>query len=109
MQDRVLSLLGLAAKAGRVVSGGFSAEEAVKSKKACLILIAEDTQTNTLKRFTDKCSHYNIPIRFYGTKETLGRAVGKESRACIALTDRGFAQGILKILNEQKDTDAIDA
>ena len=29
MQDRVLSQLGLAAKAGKIAAGGFSAEEAV--------------------------------------------------------------------------------
>ena len=98
MQDRVLSLLGLAAKAGAVVSGGFSAEEAVRKRKAQLVLIAEDAQTNTVKKFTDKCSHYTIPFRFYGSKEALGHAVGRESRACIAVMDRGFAASILSKL-----------
>lgn len=96
MQDRVLSLLGLAARAGKIAAGGFSAEEAVKSRKARLVLIAEDTQSNTVKKFTDKCAFYKIPLRFYGTKESLGHAVGKESRACIAVTDSGFADSILK-------------
>ena len=54
MQDKVMSLLGLAARAGKIVSGGFSAEDAVRKKKAFLVLIAEDTQTNTVKKFTDK-------------------------------------------------------
>lgn len=95
MQDRVFSLLGLAAKAGKVAAGGFSAEEAVKSRKARLVLIAEDAQANTVKKFTDKCTFYKIPFRFYGTKETLGHSVGRESRACVAVTDRGFADSIL--------------
>ena len=98
MQDRVLSLLGLASRAGKIAAGGFSAEEAVKSRKARLVLIAEDTQSNTVKKFTDKCTFYNVPLRFYGTKESLGHAVGRESRACIAVTDRGFADSILKIM-----------
>ncbi len=98
MQDRVLSLLGLASRAGKIAAGGFSAEEAVKSRKARLVLIAEDTQSNTVKKFTDKCTFYKVPLRFYGTKESLGHAVGRESRACIAVTDRGFAESILKIM-----------
>lgn len=98
MQDRIFSLLGLAAKAGRVAAGGFSAEEAVKSRKARLVLVAEDAKSNTVKKFTDKCAFYKIPLRFYGTKETLGHSVGREARACLAVTDRGFAESILSKL-----------
>lgn len=103
MQDRVMSLLGLAARAGKIVSGGFSAEDAVRKKKAFLVLIAEDTQANTVKKFTDKCSYYKVPMRFYGTQETLGHAVGKQSRACIAVTDSGFADAILHKLPMQDE------
>ena len=100
MQDKVLMQLGLAARAGRVAAGGFSAEEAVKSRKARLVLIAEDAKTNTAKKFTDKCTFYKIPFRFYGTKEALGRAVGREERACVAVIDRGFAESILDKLQQ---------
>ena len=96
MQDRVLSLLGIAARAGRIAAGNFSAEEAVRKRKARLVILAEDAQANTVKKFTDKCSYYKIPLRWYGTKETLGHAVGREPRACIAVTDQGFADSILK-------------
>ena len=100
MQDKVFSLLGLAAKAGKTVSGGFSAEEAVKSRKAQLVILADDAQHNTVKKFTDKCRSHNVPLRFYGSREELGRAVGKETRACVAVTDRGFAQSLLKKLQD---------
>ena len=102
MQDRVLMQLGLAARAGRVAAGGFSAEEAVKSRKARLVLIAEDAKTNTAKKFTDKCTFYKIPFRFYGTKEALGHAIGKGERSCIAVTDRGLADNIDKLLSSGK-------
>ena len=112
MQDRVLSLPGLAAKAGRIAAGGFSVEEAVKSRKARLVLIASDAKSNTVKKFTDKCTFYKIPFRFYGSKEALGRAVGRESRACLAVTDRGFADSLLSKLPEdppegEKDPDTV--
>ena len=108
MQDRVLSQLGLAAKAGKIAAGGFSAEDAVKSRKARLVLIATDAKSNTAKKFTDKCTFYKIPFRFYGSKEELGRAVGRESRACVAVIDRGFAESILnKLPEESQDSDFI--
>ena len=40
--DRALSMLGIAAKAGKVVSGEFSTEKAVKSDRAELVLVAKD-------------------------------------------------------------------
>ena len=64
------------------------------------MLIAEDAKTNTAKKFTDKCTFYKIPFRFYGTKEALGRAVGREERACVAVIDRGFAESILDKLQQ---------
>ena len=101
--DRVLSLLGIAAKAGRIVSGSFSVEDAVRKRKARLVLIAKDAKENTAKTFSDKCSYYKIPFRFYGSKEALGRAVGRESRACVAVTDGGFAGSILGQLPLEKE------
>ena len=47
--DKVLSMLGLAAKAGSVVSGEFSTEKAVKEGKAYLVIVAGDASDNTKK------------------------------------------------------------
>ena len=49
MTDRVLSMLGLAAKSGNVVSGEFSTEKAVKTGKAFLVIVADDSSDNTKK------------------------------------------------------------
>ena len=42
MYKGILSLLGLAQKAGRLSSGDFGAEKAIRDGKAKLILMAED-------------------------------------------------------------------
>jgi len=98
---KVLSLVGLAAKAGRIASGEFQTETAVKSGEAKLVLVAEDASDNTKKLFHDKCSFYQIPVIVYGEKEELGAAIGKEYRASIAVLDDGFANAVQKKLNEQ--------
>ena len=100
--DRVLSLLGITQKAGKLVSGSFMCEDAVKSRKAKLVIIAEDAQKNTVGTIGNKCKYYNIPFRFYGTKEALGHAIGKGERSCIAVTDRGLAANIDKLLSSGK-------
>lgn len=95
-QNKALSMLGLAKRAGKVVSGEFSVEKAVKSGKAYLVIVAEDASANTRKNFTDMCTYYELPLIFTGTKETLGHAIGCELRASAAVTDSGFAQSIEK-------------
>lgn len=97
-RDRVLSMLGLATRSGNVVSGGFATEQAVKRGKAYLVIIAEDASDNTEKKFRNMCEFYEVPYGRYGVKETLGHAIGREERSCLAVTDEGFANSIRKHL-----------
>ena len=98
---QILSQLGIAMKAGKLVSGEYLAEKAVKEMKAYLVVIAEDASDNTKKHFSDMCQYRNIPIRFFGTKEEIGKTIGKAYRASIAVTDEGFAKSILKKVDAQ--------
>ena len=83
-------------KAGKLVSGEYLVEKAVKEQKAYLVVIAEDASDNTRKHFSDMCQFRSIPIRIFGKKEEIGRAIGKTFRASIAVTDEGFAKSILE-------------
>lgn len=103
-QDKVLSLIGLATKAGKTTSGEFMTERETKSGKASLVIVAEDASDNTRKKFRDMCEFYKVPIYFYGDKDTLGHAMGKEFRASLAILDKGFAKGIQKHLETKENT-----
>ncbi|WP_251390004.1 L7Ae/L30e/S12e/Gadd45 family ribosomal protein [Mediterraneibacter agrestimuris] len=103
-QDRVLALIGLATKAGRTVSGEFMTEREVKTGCAALVVVARDSSENTKKKFRDMCEYYKVPIYFYGDKDTLGHAMGKEFRASLAVLDEGFAKGIQKQLRTDNET-----
>ncbi len=97
IEKKILSLLGLAMRAGKMASGEFQTETAVKSETAFLVVIAKDASDNTKKLFQDKCSFYKIPIISFGTKEELGHAIGKEYRASLAILDKGFAETIINM------------
>ena len=102
--NKSLSLLSLATKAGKTKSGEFLTEKAVKEGDAYLVIVAADASDNTRKRFQNMCDFYKVPIYFYGDKDTLGHAMGKEFRASLAVTDAGFAKGIRKQVDTEKDT-----
>lgn len=97
IEKKVLSLLGLSAKSGNLVSGEFSTEKAVKEHKAALVVVAEDASDNTKKSFSNMCAYYHVPMIVFADKETLGHAIGKQFRASVAVTQDGFAKAILKL------------
>ena len=96
---KVLGSLGLAMKAGCVVSGEFMTEKAIRDGRAKLVIVAEDASDNTRKKFIDSCHFYKVPCARFGDRELLGNAVGKEFRASLAVTDKGFAVSIGKNLD----------
>ncbi len=93
-------MLGLAQRAGKVASGEFSTEKAVKSKKAFLVVVASNASDNTKKMFTNMCTYYKVPIHFFSDKVSVGHAIGKEFRASLAVLDEGFAKTIEKYFEQ---------
>lgn len=104
IQNKMLSLVGLATKAGKTVSGEFMTEREVKSGRAALVIVADDASDNTKKKFRNMCEFNKVPIYFYGDKDTLGHAMGKEFRASLAILDVGFAKGIRKAFETKDNT-----
>ena len=96
-------MLGLAEKAGKIASGEFSTEKAVKSGKAFLVLVAADASENTQKMFRNMCGFYHVPMYAYADREALGHCIGKQYRASLAVLDEGFSRSLeskLKILEK---------
>ncbi len=93
-KDRILSMLGLAAKAGKIASGEFSTEKAVKSRQAFLVIVSKEASENTKKMFRNMCAFYQVPMYLYASKEALGNAIGRQFRASLAVLDQGFARSL---------------
>ena len=97
-KDKAYGYLGLAAKAGKAPSGEFQTEEAVKSGRAGVVILATDASENTKKHFKDMCAFREIPVVELTDKEELGRRIGRSFRASLAITDQGLARAFLKAL-----------
>lgn len=100
MTDKILSMLGIAQKGRMVVSGEFCVDKAIKEGSAKLCIVADDASDNTTKAFYNSCAYYHVPCVKYSNKESLGRALGKESRATLALTDEKMAASIIVKLEQ---------
>ncbi|MDP4092532.1 MAG: ribosomal L7Ae/L30e/S12e/Gadd45 family protein [Bacillota bacterium] len=100
MTNRIYSFMGLAVKAGRLVSGDDTCERALKREKVKLLIIAEDASDNTKKKFTDICSYRNIAFRIFGKKELIGSYTGKDARSVAAILDKGFADRLAEMIDK---------
>ena len=100
--DKVLSMLGIAAKSGNVVSGEFSTEKAVKTGQAYLVIVSAESSENTKKSFFNMTDFYHVPCYCYGSKEDLGRCIGKEFRASLAVIDENLAKAVESKLEMKK-------
>jgi ribosomal protein L7Ae-like RNA K-turn-binding protein len=99
--DKVYSLLGLAKKAGQLVSGDETVEKSIKSGKAVLVIVARDASENTKDKFKSMCNFRDICYREYGDKLELGRYTGKEIRAVISILSKDFKNGLLNLIDAQ--------
>ncbi|MDO4938400.1 MAG: ribosomal L7Ae/L30e/S12e/Gadd45 family protein [Lachnospiraceae bacterium] len=92
MNDRVISMLGLANKAGRLICGEEMVLDFIRSGKRGIVIISTDASDNTKKLFHDKCRYYHIPIYEYGTRTDTGHV-------SMAISDKNFADSIKKLLD----------
>ena len=55
-------MLGLARKAGKLAAGTEHVTDAVRSRRAVIVLPANDISDNTVKRIRDCCAFYKAEI-----------------------------------------------
>ncbi len=100
----ILRFLGLAAKAGKVISGYDQVETALRKGTVKLLILSADISRNTLSQILDIGAKGDIEMPdaySFATKEQLGRAIGRPDRAVVAVTDTGFADKLSAMLAQE--------
>ena len=97
--QKIHSLLGIAMRAGKLVSDEDGTMIDLKKGKLNLVIVAEDASNNTKKLFKDKSSFRHVNCIELSTKSDLGISIGKDSRAVIGIKDIGFANKIIQLID----------
>lgn len=100
MNDKVLSLLGFAAKAGKLSYGFDSVKTSLFQNKSKLVLVANDVSPKSRKEilfFGDKFKIQCILLEMYNM-ETVSHAIGRKC-GIISVNDISFSQGLLTAIN----------
>ena len=99
--DKALGYLGIARKAGFLVTGSENCGAAVRSGKVKLLMLAADASENACSRADSFVFGRKTPLRKLPLdKETLSAATGVPGCTMLALTDIGLASHFAAALAE---------
>ena len=105
-EDKLLSTLGLCARARKLVMGTPMVCEAMRDKRAPVVAVLEasDTSAGTHKKLTDKCAFYGVPhYRLAASTQQLGHAVGKTGAvAAVGVTDENLYKALADKLPKEE-------
>ena len=102
-QNKVYGLMGFAARSRNLVTGYNTCLKLIPSGKLKLLIIAGDVGENTRQKLSQKCQSYNVPVVVYGTCEEMSKATGKEDKGLFGLTERGFAESIMREIEKENN------
>lgn len=91
--NNFLSLLGLASRARKIVTGETLIKK-IRTNAIYLVIIASDASDNTKKKFIDKCTSYNVDYIVTSSREELSSAIGKNNQVALGIQDAGFAKSL---------------
>lgn len=109
LNDKVLSLLGFAAKAGKLSYGAKASLEAAAAKKSKVVLICSDISEKSRKEALFKCNKSGTRTLLLENYDSsaLSSAVG---RGCgiISVNDTSFSEQLIRLLTVLQGGNAND-
>ncbi len=96
VDNKIYGLLGISAKAGKVISGTDIVLENLAKGKIYLVIVAEDASEKTKKNIKYFCEKENVDMIVFGDIFKNSKAIGKQNRAIIAVKDQNLAEAIKK-------------
>ena len=93
---KLLSYMGFAAKARKLVSGYNTCVFAMEKRKVRLLIIAEDLADNSKKKIVSFAKRTNTKYCVFGNSDEMSQITGNDGKGIFAITDDNFANVISK-------------
>ena len=104
LHSRIIGLIGLANKAGMVISGGSMVSEAIRSKsKPGLIIVAADVSPAIGDKIVQAAAGRHVQCRLAVMKDEFGDILGKAPRSAIAIASGGFVAQLVKAIDRYRN------
>ena len=103
MNDRLLSLLGLCRRAGKLVIGADPTIESIIKGKSEIVIFANDFSKNIIKPVLTAAHSGNIKAFFINrSKDELSFALGKLC-GVLSVEDKGFAEKLSQLIENENE------
>lgn len=98
MNDKILTLIGFANKAGKLAIGRSATENMLRANRAMLLLFADNTTEILAAKLLSRVKKKLPAAKLHVSKETLGQILGRKEVSVIAIGDFQFAKSVSKLL-----------
>jgi ribosomal protein L7Ae-like RNA K-turn-binding protein len=100
MNNKFFQFLGLTKKAGKVIEGYNQCEEALSHGRGTLIILSEESSTNTKDKFKRFSDRNNVPLIEGVSNEILGKCLGRAEINVVCVSDKKMSDKLLSLWNE---------
>jgi len=94
--EKVLTMLGFAKKAGKLIAGANAVQRSIFSGKCELVIATEDAGDSIKGKISRLCEENGISYIVFGNSMELSRATGEENKVIFSVEDLGFAKSIME-------------
>ncbi len=99
---RLMNLLGIARKAGKLELGSEAVKESVRRHRAKLVLLSCDLSQRTVRSIRETAEMAGVPVGVLSVgMDEAEASLGKRAGA-IAVNDTGFAKALVKLGAEER-------
>ena len=101
--DKILSLLGFAKKAGKLIAGSNAVLRSILYGESELVIVTKDAGGSVREKFERICKENDVSFFFIGSQEEFERATGEKNKVIYSVIDTGFANKLKQLIYETKE------
>lgn len=99
-QKKVLGMLGISAKAGKIVCGTDATIEDMEKHRVKLVIVAENSSERTKRNIKLICDKNNVLVLEFGSIDEISKSIGKSNKAIIGVKSDSLSKEIIKLIKE---------
>ena len=92
LEEKISSLIALANKAGKAVSGSDKVMDTLRRGEAAILIMAEDVSSESRAKFLAAAEKAGVETFRFSVKDRLGSPLGKEIRTAVAVLKSSFSE-----------------
>lgn len=99
-ERKVLGMLGISAKAGKIVCGTDATIEDIERRRVSLVIVAKNASEKTKKNIKYICEKNEVTVLEFGNIDEISKTIGKDNKAIIGIKSKSLSKEIERLIKE---------